>query len=97
VWLCDRYDEIAEKITPFLKSIGYNPKTDISYLPVSGFTGANLKERSTAEICPWYQGPSIIELLDNLQPLNRNDTVCHTIAHPKTFLSLSLSLSTDDI
>lgn len=38
-WLC-RYDEIVEKLTLFLKSVGYNPKTDITFIPVSAFTGA---------------------------------------------------------
>jgi len=83
-WSKERYDEIVEKLTPFLKSIGYNPKTDISYLPVSGITGANLKVRTEASICPWYSGPSMIELLDGLKPLDRNESVR---------LSLSLRLS----
>jgi peptide chain release factor subunit 3 len=38
-WLY-RYDEIVEKLTLFLKSVGYNPKTDITFIPVSAFTGA---------------------------------------------------------
>jgi peptide chain release factor subunit 3 len=49
-----RYNEIKEKLTPYLKKCGFNPKTDIYYLPVSGYTGVNLKERNP-EVCPWYE------------------------------------------
>jgi len=38
--IISRYDEIVEKLTLFLKSVGYNPKTDITFIPVSAFTGA---------------------------------------------------------
>jgi peptide chain release factor subunit 3 len=35
-----RYDEIVDKLSAFLKSVGYNPKTDLTFIPVSAFTGA---------------------------------------------------------
>jgi len=51
---CFRYDEIKDKLTPYLKKCGFNPKTDIFYLPVSGLTGINLKDHNPI-ICPWYK------------------------------------------
>ncbi|KAI8344076.1 P-loop containing nucleoside triphosphate hydrolase protein [Chlamydoabsidia padenii] len=68
-WDKERYDEILGKLTPFLKQTGFNPKTDIHFMPVSGFTGANIKERSPA--CTWYNGPSLLEYLDDLKTLDR--------------------------
>ncbi|KAI8097641.1 P-loop containing nucleoside triphosphate hydrolase protein [Halteromyces radiatus] len=68
-WDKARYDEIVSKLTPFLKQTGFNPKTDIHYMPVSGFTGANIKERSKA--CTWYSGPSLLEYLDDLKTSDR--------------------------
>ncbi|KAI9095812.1 P-loop containing nucleoside triphosphate hydrolase protein [Phlyctochytrium arcticum] len=65
-WSTERYDECVGKIMPFLKQVGFNPKTDLDIVPVSGFTGANLKDRVSKELCPWYDGPSLIELLDNM-------------------------------
>ncbi|KAI9008357.1 P-loop containing nucleoside triphosphate hydrolase protein [Gaertneriomyces semiglobifer] len=65
-WSKERYDECVGKISPFLKQVGFNPKTDLDVIPVSGFTGANLKERLTKETCEWYDGPSLIELLDTM-------------------------------
>ncbi|CAG8573411.1 1650_t:CDS:10 [Acaulospora morrowiae] len=70
-WSKDRYDECVTKLTPFLKANGYNPATDIDFMPVSGFTGANLKERVSGDVCSWYKGPSLIESLDNMQALDR--------------------------
>ena len=35
-------------------------------MPCSGFTGLNLKERVSPDICSWYQGPSFLEHLDQL-------------------------------
>ncbi|CAG8509786.1 20231_t:CDS:10 [Racocetra persica] len=71
-WSKERYDECVTKLTPFLKSSGYNPTTDIEFMPVSAFTGANLKERVSNEVCKWYSGPSLLEYLDNMKALDRN-------------------------
>lgn len=48
----NRYEECKEKLVPFLKKVGFNPKKDIHFMPCSGLTGANLKEQS--DFCPWY-------------------------------------------
>jgi len=70
-WDQERFNTIEEKLKPFLKSIGYGPK-DIQFLPVSGYTGANIKEKLSSEACPWYNGPTLLEALDNLEPFGRN-------------------------
>eukprot|EP00800_Vazella_pourtalesii_P013777 TRINITY_DN3364_c0_g1_i1.p1 TRINITY_DN3364_c0_g1~~TRINITY_DN3364_c0_g1_i1.p1 ORF type:complete len:657 (+),score=165.36 TRINITY_DN3364_c0_g1_i1:57-2027(+) len=68
-WGRERFDEIRDKLTPFLKKVGYSPKSDIMYIPVSGLGGANLKT-NTGE-CPFYTGPGFIEYLDSLPPVAR--------------------------
>ncbi|RIA89803.1 P-loop containing nucleoside triphosphate hydrolase protein [Glomus cerebriforme] len=70
-WSKDRYDECVNKLTPFLKGSGFNPATDLEFIPVSGFTGLNLKDQISKDICSWYNGPSILEYLDNMQALDR--------------------------
>ncbi|KAJ3065749.1 translation termination factor GTPase eRF3, partial [Quaeritorhiza haematococci] len=70
-WAKERYDECVTKILPFLKQVGYNPKTDLDIMPVSGFTGANLKDRIDSKVCPWYSGPSLLELLDDIKLTDR--------------------------
>ncbi|KAJ1728993.1 translation termination factor GTPase eRF3 [Coemansia sp. Benny D160-2] len=69
-WSKARYDEIKTKLTPFLKTAGYNPKTDLVFLPISGYTGAGVKDR-VGSACPWYTGMSLLETLDDLQALDR--------------------------
>ena len=47
-----RYEECKEKLVPFLKKVGFNPKKDIHFMPCSGLTGANLKDPVSE--CLWY-------------------------------------------
>lgn len=49
-----RYQEIQGKLTPYLKKIGFNPKSDITYIPCSGLAGSFLKERPSAGSGDWY-------------------------------------------
>ncbi|KAI5965347.1 SUP35 [Candida pseudojiufengensis] len=69
-WSQDRYNECTTKLGMYLKGIGYN-KDDIINMPVSGYTGAGLKDRVSSKDCPWYKGPSLLEYLDNMDTLNR--------------------------
>ncbi|XP_044904265.1 eukaryotic peptide chain release factor GTP-binding subunit ERF3A isoform X3 [Felis catus] len=69
-WSSERYEECKEKLVPFLKKVGFNPKKDIHFMPCSGLTGANLKEQS--DFCPWYTGLPFIPYLDNLPNFNRS-------------------------
>jgi peptide chain release factor subunit 3 len=54
-WSEERYNEIRDKINPFARSAGFNPKTDITFIPVSAFTGANLKDKVKKSVCSWYR------------------------------------------
>lgn len=54
-WDKTRYDEIVGKLTPFLKGSGYNMKTDVAFIPISGFTGANLKVDVDRSVAPWVE------------------------------------------
>ena len=69
-WDVDRFNEIKGKLTPFLKKCGFNPQKDIYFLPVSGYTGVNLKNKNP-EVCPWYQGPSLLTYLDQFPEISR--------------------------
>ncbi|XP_023205134.1 eukaryotic peptide chain release factor GTP-binding subunit ERF3A isoform X1 [Xiphophorus maculatus] len=69
-WSLERYEECKEKLVPFLKKVGFNPKKDIHFMPCSGLTGANLKEAT--DMCPWYTGLPFIPHLDSLPNFNRS-------------------------
>lgn len=65
-WSKGRWDEIQKGLLPFLLKTGYK-ETDIFWVPISGLTGTNLVNRENMKtLCPWYDGPSFLEILDDL-------------------------------
>jgi len=60
-----RYEEIIKEISTYLKKVGYNPEK-IPFVPISGFEGDNMIERSTN--MDWYKGPTLLEALDKCTP-----------------------------
>lgn len=64
-----RYKEIVTETESFLKKVGYKPNKDTDFIPISGFNGDNMLERSANT--PWYKGPILIEALDAIVPPKR--------------------------
>lgn len=64
----ERYQEIKKELSDYLKKVGYKPDT-IPFIPISGFNGDNMLERSTNS--PWYKGPILVEALDALEAPKR--------------------------
>eukprot|EP01126_Amoeba_proteus_P021416 TRINITY_DN2175_c0_g2_i1.p1 TRINITY_DN2175_c0_g2~~TRINITY_DN2175_c0_g2_i1.p1 ORF type:complete len:601 (-),score=148.78 TRINITY_DN2175_c0_g2_i1:61-1737(-) len=73
MWEKERYDAIQNKLGTYLKQIGYNIKDDVSWIPISGFSGSNVVTKVDSSICPWYHGEALLPLLDSLKPLDRQD------------------------
>jgi len=71
-WSKERYDDCVGKLSPFLKANGYNMKADVTFMPVSGYTGANIKKGIDPKDCSWYKGPSLLDFLDGLKMADRN-------------------------
>ena len=71
-WSKDRYNEIVTTLKPFISSCGYDPEKDCIYLPLSALAGENIKDPVSKTTCPWYQGPTLLEVLDNLELPPRN-------------------------
>ncbi|KAF9875958.1 elongation factor Tu GTP binding domain-containing protein [Colletotrichum karsti] len=70
-WSEERYKECTTKLSQFLKGTGYNLKTDVFFLPVAAQQTMNIKERIPKGIAPWWDGPSLLEYLDNMKALER--------------------------
>lgn len=67
-----RYNEIKEEVTTYLTKVGYkvgNPKNPIHFVPISGFQGENMIERS--DKMGWYKGPYLLEALDGMKEPKR--------------------------
>ena len=56
-----RFGEAKQDVENLLKTVGYDIKK-IHVIPTSGWTGENLKNKSTN--MPWYKGPTLYEALD---------------------------------
>jgi len=67
-WNQGRYDEIKSELGKYLQKVGYTPDK-IPFIPLSGWTGDNLIERSTS--LAWYKGPTMLEALDAIVPPKR--------------------------
>ncbi|KAJ9112556.1 hypothetical protein QFC19_000573 [Naganishia cerealis] len=70
-WSQERFDEVQTKITPYLKQVGFNPKTDLTFIPVSAYAGQNIKDSVPKSVAPWYSGPSLLQHLDNFPITDR--------------------------
>jgi len=70
-WSEKRYNECKDKLYPFLKTVGFNPKKNVHFMPCSGMTGTNLKV-GDREKHPWYDGLALIPYLDGLPTVNRS-------------------------
>jgi len=60
-----RYTEIKNEVSAYLTKVGFkvdNPKNPIFFVPISGFQGENMVEKSAC--MPWYKGPYLVEALD---------------------------------
>jgi peptide chain release factor subunit 3 len=64
-WSQERYIECKKGLEPYLRQVGWNLK-EITWIPVSGLQGDNLKVRVPATRCPWYQGVTLLECLEKL-------------------------------
>jgi peptide chain release factor subunit 3 len=64
-WSKDRFDEIQDRIIPFLKECGYNTERDVLFCPISGLKGDNIKDRKTT--ADWWTGPTLIDTLDHMK------------------------------
>merc|ERR1712241_1441188 len=70
-WDQARYDNCKDKLTPYLKKVGFNPAKDVRFMPCSGLTGAGLMEPVGAN-APWYTEQPFIPYLDGLPAMKRN-------------------------
>ena len=70
-WSQERFKECTDKLLSFLsKQVGYS-KNDITFMPISAQTSVGIKDRVSKDLAPWYDGPSLLECLDDFKTLER--------------------------
>jgi bifunctional enzyme CysN/CysC len=63
----ETFDAVVTEYTDFLKQVGLEART---FVPISARNGYNVAARSP-EVMPWYEGPTITEMLDQFEPPKR--------------------------
>lgn len=46
---------------------GFDLEKDVVWIPISGLNGDNLTETLGKNVCNWYNGPTLIEVIDQLE------------------------------
>ncbi|KAK7060217.1 hypothetical protein VNI00_000982 [Paramarasmius palmivorus] len=73
-WSKARYTEICDYLRPFLVQSGFHP-SKTKFVPVGAMLGVNLVSRegdAGAELRQWYDGPTLVDYLDRLEPPTRD-------------------------
>mmetsp|Transcript_16942 Transcript_16942/g.36981 ORF Transcript_16942/g.36981 Transcript_16942/m.36981 type:complete len:590 (+) Transcript_16942:140-1909(+) len=81
-WKKERFDDIVTKIRPFLRKCGFTIKREVKFIPISGLSGANVKEEVSESECAWWKKMhtagenntdkgTLLSLLDSLVIPNR--------------------------
>ncbi len=59
----DGFNDIKGDVEELLQGVGFDP-SEIDFVPISSFEGEGVAE--TSDEMPWYDGPSLLDSLDNL-------------------------------
>ena len=54
LWAQSRFDEVETALTPYLKKTGFNIKQDVTFLPISGLEGSNIRDPLAPGVADWY-------------------------------------------
>jgi elongation factor 1 alpha-like protein len=69
-WSEERFTEIENQISSFLTTAGFQAK-NLAFIPCSGLHGDNITRRSEEAAASWYKGSTLVEELDNSEPISR--------------------------
>lgn len=72
-WDPSRFEEICGLLRAFLVQSGF-PSSKTSFVPVSAMLGVNLVNCTNTDasaLSKWYKGPTLVDLLDKLEPPTR--------------------------
>ncbi|OKL61432.1 hypothetical protein UA08_03368 [Talaromyces atroroseus] len=65
-WSKARFDECTIKVGKFMENLGYK-KQDLHFMPISAQRTLGIKDRIPKDVCPWYDGPSLLEFLTDMK------------------------------
>ncbi len=60
----NRFEQVKKDVQELLKKVGYKIE-EIPFVPIAAYPGDNVVSKT--DKMPWYQGPTLLELLDTLK------------------------------
>jgi len=63
-----KFNEVKEQVGAVLKTVGYKLE-EIKFIPIASLVGDNVAKKS--ENMPWYTGPTLLEAMDDIKPLEK--------------------------
>ncbi|KAK9310397.1 hypothetical protein QLX08_000372 [Tetragonisca angustula] len=64
-WSKERFDEIVNKMSVFLKQAGF--KDNVTFVPCSGLSGENILTKPKEPLSNWYTGPTLVSVIENFK------------------------------
>lgn len=69
-WSKERYSFIKNTLVPYLENICEYMRVEI--LPIDSVDNINIDKRVSSEVCQWYDGPSLLEILNDIEVAPKN-------------------------
>lgn len=69
-WSQDRFEEVHLQTVAFLMAAGFQLQ-NLTFVPCSGLTGDNIVRRAEDQHAEWYTGSTLVEVLDQSEPIVR--------------------------
>lgn len=66
MWSQERFEQIKKEILDVVTEDRLYLEKNLSWVPLSGFTGANIVEKVEPTVCKWYEGPTLLELIEQI-------------------------------
>lgn len=72
-WSKEVYEDIQNRLIPFLTTHATFLKKRIKFVPTSGLTGVNVKDKKNIPpaLSKWYKGPTVFEAIDSFQQVKQ--------------------------
>ncbi|XP_051172070.1 protein HBS1 [Leptopilina boulardi] len=64
-WSKERFNEIVNKMSIFLKQVGF--RDAVTFVPASGLSGENIVSKPKEVLASWYNGPTLVGVIDNFK------------------------------
>ncbi|XP_033221610.1 HBS1-like protein [Belonocnema kinseyi] len=64
-WSKERFNEIVNKMSIFLKQVGF--REAVTFVPCSGLSGENIVSKPKEVLANWYNGPTLVDIIDKFK------------------------------